>query len=63
MYQDKSRAVREAQWKDWEAYMQDWSSRDNFRAAWESLKGKFDSGFERYMGKLLLQSGKGKVKL
>lgn len=55
MYRDKSRAVRESQWKGWEAYMKDWASRQNFRDAWEQLKGQFDCGFEKHMETLLSQ--------
>lgn len=55
MYRDKSHAVRESQWVGWEAYMKDWASRQNFRDAWDKLKGQFDCGFEKYMASLLSQ--------
>ncbi len=55
MYRDKSQVVREAQWVGWEGYMKDWASRQNFRDAWDKLKGQFDCGFEKYMASLLSQ--------
>jgi hypothetical protein len=53
MYQDKSDAVRKAQWKGWDLYIRDWSRRKNFAAAVPLLKQQFDENFCLYLDEIL----------
>ena len=49
MYQDRSYKVREQQWVGWEAYIEQWGKRDNFRNALRKLATGFDKRFVCYL--------------
>lgn len=49
MYLDRSYRVREQQWAGWEAYIEQWGLRDNFRNALPALASGFDERFVGYL--------------
>ncbi len=46
--------TQRSQWKGWKSYMEDWTSRRNFRLAWKRLSGQFDKRFESFINDQLL---------
>lgn len=49
MYKDRSYKVREQQWAGWEAYIEQWGKRQNFRTALPRLAFGFDERFVSYL--------------
>lgn len=51
MYYDRSYKVREQQWVGWEAYIEQWGQRENFRTALPKLALGYDKRFVCYLQK------------
>jgi hypothetical protein len=49
MYEDKSDAIRRAQWEGWSTYISDWCRRPNFAQAAPALSQQFDKRFCDYL--------------
>jgi hypothetical protein len=49
MYRDQSPAFRRRQWAGWEAYVDEWCTRPNFRRAWDLYGQMFDADFMAYL--------------
>ena len=56
MYDDKSKAIKLAQWIGWDGYIRDWCRRTNFLAALPVLASQFDSRFRQYLTSITGQS-------
>jgi hypothetical protein len=49
MHKDRSRKVKEKQWKGWEDYLLAYCQRANFRQAWDISGQTFDEDFQNNM--------------
>ena len=50
MYRDQATSVKQRQWEGWDAYIQSFCQRENFRQAWKISGTTFDTDFQAYMG-------------
>ena len=58
MYKDKSARIKKAQWTGWDAYIREWSSRENFAAVVVEIQQQFDSDFVDYLRPLVEKQDK-----
>jgi hypothetical protein len=56
MYHDQSRELQKRQWEGWQAYIDDFCVRHNFRAAWEENGVTFDTRFMEFMKERLARA-------
>jgi hypothetical protein len=49
MYRDQSERFRQKQWSGWEAYIDEWCARPQFRRAWGHYGQMFDTEFSAYL--------------
>jgi hypothetical protein len=53
LYKDHHDTIREAQWKGWDAFMNSWMKRHDFRVCWENYLGsQWEVDFTQYMNRL-----------